>query len=56
MNNNGKINSLDDKPFVPPIYNYVSSSANPLTWGEFSEYNHNYGHKVPSTKTVYNLY
>jgi len=41
---------------VPPIYNFVSSSANPLTWGEFSTLNKKYGCEVPSVKAVCGLF
>lgn len=47
-----KTDSLDKETFVPPIYNFVSSSVNPLTWGEFSMLNKKYGCEVPSVKAV----
>uniref|UniRef100_A0A2S2PQ81 Fatty acyl-CoA reductase 1 n=1 Tax=Schizaphis graminum TaxID=13262 RepID=A0A2S2PQ81_SCHGA len=47
-----KVDSLDKETFVPPIYNFVSSSTNPLTWGEFSMLNKKYGYEVPSVKAI----
>lgn len=52
ISNNILADKLEKEPFVPPIYNYVSSSVNPLTWGEFSSYNKKYGYEVPSVKAV----
>jgi len=54
-NSNREVESdgLNNKEqFVPPIYNVVSSSSNPLTWGEFSKFNKNYGCHTPSVKAV----
>lgn len=51
-NSNTQSNGKTDKSFVPPIFNFVSSSSNPMTWGEFSQSNKKYGHQYPSTKSV----
>lgn len=51
-NNANKSDNLARETFSPPIYNFVSSSINPLTWGEFSIFNKKHGHSVPSTKAV----
>lgn len=50
-----KADDLDKETFVPPIYNFVSSSVNPVTWGEFSMLNKKYGYEVPSVKAVCSL-
>jgi len=47
-----KTDSLENETFIPPIYNFVSSSTNPLTWGEFSGLNKKHGDSVPTTKAV----
>ncbi|CAI6349030.1 unnamed protein product [Macrosiphum euphorbiae] len=44
---------LNKEQFVPPIYNVVSSSSNPLTWREFSGFNKNYGSHIPSVKAIW---
>lgn len=36
-----------------PIYNYVSSVENPLTWGQFTEYNTNYGFEYPFSSAIW---
>lgn len=38
--------------FTPPIYNYVSTTSNPLTWREFLKYNIDHGNSMPSTQAV----
>jgi len=48
-----KDDGLENDSFVPPIYNYVSSSSNPLTWGEFMVYNKKYGYQMPSVKAIW---
>lgn len=37
----------------PPIYNCVSSSQKPITWGEFLDLNIVYGIEVPSNLTIW---
>ncbi|XP_026740170.1 fatty acyl-CoA reductase wat-like, partial [Trichoplusia ni] len=37
----------------PPVYNYVSSEQNPLTWEKFMKYNEIYGFQVPTIQAVY---
>ncbi|XP_025194170.1 fatty acyl-CoA reductase wat-like [Melanaphis sacchari] len=44
---------LNKEKFVPKIYNIVSSSSNPLTWGEFSFYNKKYGSRIPSIRAIW---
>ncbi|XP_025203933.1 fatty acyl-CoA reductase wat-like [Melanaphis sacchari] len=51
-NNTINADNLDQETFEPPIYNFVSSSVNPLTWGEFSMLNKKHGCKVPSVKAI----
>lgn len=36
-----------------PIYNYISSVENPLTWGKFSEYNKKYGFEYPFSSAIW---
>lgn len=48
-----KTDSLENETFTPPIYNFVSSSTNPLTWGEFSALNKKHGTSVPTTKAIW---
>jgi len=43
---------LNEKQFVPPIYNIVSSNSNQVTWRDYSVYNRKYGRNVPSVKAV----
>ena len=51
-----KADNLENETLIdPPIYNFVSSSVNPLTWGEFSSLNKKYGCEVPSVKAVCGL-
>ncbi|CAK1593023.1 unnamed protein product [Parnassius mnemosyne] len=40
-----------DQP--PPIYNFVSSEQQPLTWRNFMKYNEIYGLHVPTTQAVW---
>ncbi|XP_068621786.1 fatty acyl-CoA reductase wat-like [Battus philenor] len=40
-----------DQP--PPVYNYVSSVEQPLTWKNFMKYNEIYGLKVPTKQAVW---
>lgn len=44
--------NLEDEDYTPPIYNFVSSSTNPLSWGQFSTLNKKYGQYVPTVKAV----
>ncbi|XP_075988922.1 fatty acyl-CoA reductase wat-like [Anticarsia gemmatalis] len=37
----------------PPVYNYVSSEQNPLTWEKFMNYNEVYGFQVPTVQAIY---
>lgn len=53
-NNIIEADSVDDDSFSPPVYNFVSSHSNPMTWGEFSSINQKYGSKIPSVKSVSN--
>lgn len=48
----------DTSPDVPesgrtPIYNYVSSCQNPITWRRFMKLNEYYGKQVPSTSILW---
>ncbi|XP_049883818.1 fatty acyl-CoA reductase wat-like [Pectinophora gossypiella] len=38
---------------APPIYNYVSSQQQPITWEKFMQYNETYGLEVPSVQAIY---
>jgi len=51
--NHKNSNGLNKENFEPKIYNIVSSSSNPLTWGEFSSYNMKFGSNVPSIKAIW---
>lgn len=44
--------SLEEDTFTPPIYNFVSSSTNPLSWKEFTSLNIKYGQHIPTVKAV----
>jgi len=46
-------NSLENDYFVSPIFNFVSSSSNPVTWDEFSTINKKYGYTIPSLKAIW---
>ncbi|XP_022180348.1 fatty acyl-CoA reductase wat-like [Myzus persicae] len=50
--NEMKADNSEKETLIAPIYNFVSSSANPLTWGEFSKLNKKYGCEVPSVKAI----
>jgi len=52
LNYEVEADGLNEEQYVPPIYNVVSSSSNPLTWGEFSHFNKTHGLHVPSVKAV----
>lgn len=52
LNSKTEANSSVKETFVPPIYNFVSSNLNPITWGEFSVLNKKYGRQIPSVKAV----
>jgi len=43
----------DNRTYLPPIYNFVSSSVNPLSWGQFSSLNKKYGQEVPTVKAIW---
>lgn len=43
---------LEEDTFTPPIYNLVSSSTNPLSWGEFTSLNIKHGQHIPTVKAV----
>lgn len=53
-NINNKVNAeiIEDKPFLPPIYNFVSSTTNLITWGEFSRVNFKSSKGLYSKKSV----
>lgn len=42
-----------NEPFEIPIYNYVSSVQNPLTWGRFTDLNIEYGFDYPFTSAIW---
>lgn len=44
--------SSKDEDYTPPIYNFVSSSTNPITWGQYSKLNKKHGVNVPTVKAV----
>ncbi|KAL4113616.1 hypothetical protein QTP88_017210 [Uroleucon formosanum] len=46
-------NDLNEKQFVPPIYNIVSSNSNRVTWRDFLELSLKNGCHVPSIKSIY---
>lgn len=41
-----------EKPEIP-IYNYVSSVQNPLTWGRFTDLNIAYGFDYPFSSAIW---
>lgn len=41
------------KPYDIPIYNYVSSVQNPLTWGKFTDLNIEHGFKYPFSSAIW---
>ncbi|CAH1721740.1 fatty acyl-CoA reductase wat-like [Aphis gossypii] len=51
--NHKNANGSNKENYEPKIYNIVSSSSNPLTWGEFSSYNKKFGQHVPSIKAIW---
>lgn len=46
-------NNNDKEEEDVPIYNYVSSVENPLTWGEFYEFNSKYGFDYPFSSAIW---
>lgn len=42
-----------DTPYEIPIYNYVSSVQNPLTWGTFTDLNIEYGFDYPFSSAIW---
>lgn len=40
-------------PYEIPIYNYVSSVQNPLTWGTFTDLNIAYGFDYPFSSAIW---
>lgn len=51
--NHKNANGSNKENYSPKIYNIVSSSSNPLTWGEFSSYNMTFGRRTPSIKSIW---
>jgi hypothetical protein len=47
-----KKNNLE-KPYEIPIYNYVSSVQNPLTWGKFTDLNIAHGFDYPFSSAIW---
>ncbi|XP_026483465.2 fatty acyl-CoA reductase wat-like [Vanessa tameamea] len=47
--NNFKENQTSDIP----VYNFVSGAQNPITWGQFIEFNRKYGIETPTIKAVW---
>jgi alcohol-forming fatty acyl-CoA reductase len=45
--------AANTKPYEIPIYNYVSSVENPLTWGEFTDLNIRHGFKYPFSSAIW---
>ncbi|CRL00357.1 CLUMA_CG013629, isoform A [Clunio marinus] len=43
----------NEKPYEIPIYNYVSSVQNPLTWGKFTDLNVKHGFKYPFSSAIW---
>jgi hypothetical protein len=41
------------QPHDIPIYNYVSSVQNPLTWGRFTDLNLSYGFDYPFSSAIW---
>ncbi|KAJ6644398.1 Fatty acyl-CoA reductase wat [Pseudolycoriella hygida] len=37
----------------PPVYNYVASTQNPVTWRQYMEYGNENGRKIPLLKTLW---
>lgn len=42
-----------DTPYEIPVYNYVSSVQNPLTWGRFTDLNIAYGFDYPFSSAIW---
>ncbi|XP_050422291.1 fatty acyl-CoA reductase wat-like [Adelges cooleyi] len=51
--NSWEVESAGDKTFSTPIYNCVSTTTNPFTWGEFATFNQRHGLEVPSTQIIW---
>ncbi|XP_066991212.2 fatty acyl-CoA reductase wat [Anabrus simplex] len=51
-NNNNKNNNKGDKTTVP-IYNYVSSCDQPLSWGEFMNLAMTHGMAIPTIRSIW---
>lgn len=45
--------TITEKPFDIPVYNYVSSVQNPLTWGRFTDLNIEYGFDYPFSSAIW---
>lgn len=45
--------AIVEKPFEIPVYNYVSSVQNPLTWGQFTDWNIEYGFDYPFSSAIW---
>lgn len=37
----------------PPVYNYVASPQNPITWSQYCDYGIEHGQKMPLLKTIW---
>lgn len=37
----------------PPVYNYVASPQNPITWKEYCDYSISHGSKMPMHKSIW---
>jgi hypothetical protein len=48
-----KAQTTIEKPYEIPIYNYVSSVQNPLTWGKFTDLNIAYGFDYPFSSAIW---
>jgi hypothetical protein len=44
---------IEEKPYEIPLYNYVSSVQNPLTWGRFTDLNIAYGFDYPFSSAIW---
>jgi hypothetical protein len=42
-----------EQPYEIPVYNYVSSVQNPLTWGKFTDLNIQYGFEYPYSSAIW---
>lgn len=42
-----------ERPIEIPVYNFVTSKENPLTWGKYCEYGFEAGTKVPTSKAIW---